>query len=311
MYEKIQKENIKPKHYNEGTQKIKCPSCQPHNHSPKDNPLSFTINNGSAVWNCHHCEYKGAAGSNNFVTAPKKVFVTPVQPKEPQTPSTMFTYFAERGISKETVVKKDIYIDEKVWIAFPYKDENSKVVNIKYRTRDKKFKQSPNAVRTLYNYDMAKDKDVVIFVEGEMDVLTCIEAGFDNVVSLPDGAPAEAKFKEHDARFTALTNCPLEAKKIILFTDNDTAGKSLHSELLHRFGKDMCWYVDYPSDCKDANEVLLKHGAERLRDIINSAAPYPVDGLYTANEYYGAVLDLYNGNYVKPIEVGYTNLDDI
>jgi twinkle protein len=311
MHDKIQKENINPKHYSEGTQKIKCPSCQPHDHNPKDNPLSFTIANNTAVWNCHHCEYKGAAGSTNFVTAPKKVYVTPLEPKSAQTPSTMYTYFAERGISKETVIKKDIYIDGKVWIALPYKDQNEKVVNIKYRTRDKKFKQSPNAVRTLYNYDLAKDEDTVIFVEGEIDVLSCIEVGFDNVVTLPDGAPAEATFKENDARFTALKNCPLKATKIILFTDNDKAGKSLHSELLHRFGKDMCWFVDYPSDCKDANEVLLKHGAERLRDIINSAAPYPVDGLYTANEYYGAVLDLYNGNYVKPIEVGYSNLNEI
>ena len=49
--------------------------------------------------------------------------------------------------------------------------------------------------------------------------------GFDNVVSLPDGAPKEAKFNEQDARFTALENCPLAAKKVILFTDNDDAGK--------------------------------------------------------------------------------------
>ena len=314
MHDVLNKENIRIRSTEEGTtQKVKCPSCQPP-HKAQDNPLSVTINNGHAVWNCHHCGYKGTSlrgNSNNFVTAPKKIYVNPTMPSEPSKPSTLYTWFAERGISKETVLKKNIYVDADAWIAFPYQDADNKVINIKYRTRSKKFKQSPNAQRSLYNYNLAKSCETIIFVEGEMDVLACIEVGFDNVVTLPDGAPKEAKFNEKDARFTALENCPLEAKKVILFTDNDDAGKSLHAELLHRFGKDLCWFVEYPSDCKDANEVLLKHGAERLKDVINKANPYPVDGLYSANDYYGSVLDLYNGNYAKPIEVGYKGLDEI
>jgi twinkle protein len=312
MYDVLRDENITLPNDGEGNQKVKCPSCQPP-HKASDRPLSVTIENGAAVWNCHHCGFKGTTmiKRSNFTTAPKKEYVRPTPPTEINTPATLFSYFAKRGISKETVNKKGIYVADKYWMAFPYLDGNSEVINIKYRTKDKKFKQSPNAQRSLYNYERAKDAESVIFVEGEMDVLTLIECGFDNVVTLPDGAPQEAKFNEKDARFTALETCPLKAKKIILFTDNDGAGKSLHSELLHRFGKDQCWYVDYPSDCKDANEILLKHGAERVRECVNSAVAYPVDGLYKANEYYGAVLDLYNGNYVKPIEVGYANLDKI
>jgi twinkle protein len=311
MYDVLQEKNIKLKNTSEGTHKTKCPECQPP-HNPRDNPLSVTIENGNAVWNCHHCDFRGTTMTkNNFVTAPKKIYVQPSVPEKVNTPSTMFSYFADRGISKETVIKKDIYIEDKYWIAFPYLDENKQVINIKYRTRDKKFKQSPNAKRSLYNYDLAKDEETVIFVEGEIDVLTVIECGFDNVVSLPDGAPKEAKFNEKDARFTALENCPLKAKKVILFTDNDEAGKSLHAELLHRFGKDLCWYVDYPSDCKDANEILKKHGVQKVKDCINNAVPYPVDGLFTANEFYGSVLDLYNGNYAKPLDGGNTQLDNI
>tara|TARA_R110000868_G_scaffold71544_2_gene209449 strand:- start:56 stop:1774 length:1719 start_codon:yes stop_codon:yes gene_type:complete len=311
MHEVLQEENIRLTHQREGNQKVKCPSCQPP-HNSHDNPLSITIEQDSAVWNCHHCDYKGSSmRSSNFVAAPKKQFVRPSMPTDINTPASLYTYFAERGVSKDTVNKMGIYVSDKYWMAFPYRDGNKAVINIKYRTRDKKFKQSPNAQRSLYNYDLAQFEETVIFVEGEMDVLTLVECGFDNVVTLPDGAPKTAKFNEKDARFTALETCPLKAKKVILFTDNDEAGKSLHSELLHRFGKDQCWYVDYPSDCKDANEILLKHGADRVRDCITNAQPYPVDGLYTANEYYGGVLDLYNGNYVKPLSVGYKNLDEI
>jgi twinkle protein len=310
MYDILNENQIKLKSY-EGNTKTKCPKCQPP-HNKNDTPLSVTCDNGNAVWNCHHCGWSGSTNTTtNFVTAREKIYVAPKIPKETSTPSTMYSWFSTRGISKETVLKKGIYIDDKFWIAFPYKDAEGAVVNIKYRTQNKKFKQSPNAKRSLYNYDLAKDSKTIIFVEGEMDALTMIEAGFDNCVTLPDGAPKECKLNPKDKRFMALENCPLKAKKVILFTDNDSAGKSLHKELLHRFGKELCWYVDYPTDCKDANEVLLKHGVKKIQEIIQNAKPYPIDGLFSAHQYYGSVLDLYNGNYVKPIEVGYDNLDEI
>ncbi len=314
MIDILYSENIKVKHHEQGNQKIKCPQCQPP-HDHRDNPLSVTIENDHAVWNCHHCGYSGTTmrgNSTNFVARPKKVFVAPKLPTDPKRPKTLYDWFNERGISKETVDKKSIYVDQEKWIALPYKDETKATVNIKFRTRSKQFKQTPNAKRTLYNYDLAHKQEEVIFVEGEIDVLTLIECGFDNVVSLPDGAPKEAKFNEKDARFTALENCPLpNLKKVILFTDNDEAGKALHAELLHRFGKDLCWYVDYPKDCKDANEILNKHGPQTLKQVVKSASPYPVDGLYRANQYYGAVMDLYDGNYAKPINIGYKDLDEI
>ena len=310
MYDILRDTGIELKRYDQGTEKTKCPECQPP-HKLSDNPLSVTIEGENAVWNCHHCGFKGTtATATNFVTPPRKTYTTPSIPEEKYTPSSLYSYFAERGISKETVIEQGIYAED-AWIALPYYDENKKVVNIKYRTKSKKFKQSPNAKRTLYNYVNAYDKDTVIFVEGEIDALVLIDCGYKNVVTLPDGAPKEAKFNEKDARFTALENCPLQATKIVLFLDNDEAGKSLHAELAHRFGKDRCWYVDYPANCKDANDILLMHGASAVKAAIDKAQPYPVDGLYRANEYYGNVLDLFNGNYTKPIEVGYPNLDEI
>ena len=34
-----------------------------------------------------------------------------------------------------------------------------------------------------------------------------------------------------------------------------------------------------PENCKDANEVLLKEGAEALRKAVDGAIPYPIRGL--------------------------------
>ena len=144
-----------------------------------------------------------------------------------------------------------------------------------------------------------------------MDCLAVAESGFMNVTTLPDGAPAEAKYKEGDKRFVPLQTHPLQAEKIILFVDNDDAGKNLRAELLHRFGKDKCWRVGLPADCKDANDVLLKHGALKLSELVKNARAYPVDGLYNAYAYVNDVFDLYSGNFDKPVEIGYESLDKI
>ena len=88
LEDKLSEEGIRPRSYDSGTQKIKCPQCQPNNHNPKDNPLSLTINDiYSAVWFCHHCEYKGGhdAREKDFVrqiTKPDKPIEKPVMPNK-------------------------------------------------------------------------------------------------------------------------------------------------------------------------------------------------------------------------------------
>ena len=300
---------IRLKTHQHGSQKIKCPECQPP-HNPRDNPLTVTINDEGTVWFCHHCEWSGSYFKTGIIpfAVPKKKYVRPERPKGSHT-DVMIAYFKERGISEDALKSFNIQ-DEDGWYAFQYFNEKGIVENIKYRTRDKRFKQTKDAKQILYNYKEVHDKETVVFVEGEMDVLSCHMAGH-VATTLPNGAPKEAKYKEGDARYKALENCELKASKIILFTDSDEPGKALHKELLHRFGRDRCWYVVIPDDCKDANEVLVRHGKDKLASVIDNAQPYPVEGLYTANDYYGKLHDLYNGNYEKPLDIGIYGLDEI
>ena len=302
---------ISVKHFQEGNQKVKCPRCQPP-HNPRDNPLSVTITYDSVMWKCHHCEWTGGKNTGYIHEPKKKVnYVRPTPPEEPKKPQASFyEYMKERGISKETCEKYKV-VQENEWCAFQYFDENGELTNIKYRTRDKRFRQSANAKSILYNFDKICSSEVIIFTEGEFDVLALAEVGFDYATTLPNGAPKEYKGEENDKRFAALENCNLPATKVILFTDNDDSGKALHKELLHRFGKDVCWYVEIPDNCKDANEVLIKHGPMKLREIVEQAVPYPIEGLYTAADYYSQVNDLYEGDYEKPTEIGMHGLDEI
>ena len=115
--------------------------------------------------------------------------VRPKEPKEQSTSQGINSFFANRSISGSTIEAFGIYrstqsfgSDREPCIAFPYRVDGE-LVNVKYRTQDKKFRQEKNAERTLYNIDRIKShwdltgEKEVIFVEGEMDVLACFEAG--------------------------------------------------------------------------------------------------------------------------------------
>jgi len=73
-------------------------------------------------------------------------------------------------------------------MAFPYY-RNGQLVNVKYRGPNKTFWQVKGAEKILYGLDDIVNQEWIIIVEGEIDKLALEEAGFSNVVSVPDGAP--------------------------------------------------------------------------------------------------------------------------
>jgi twinkle protein len=250
----------------------------------------------------------------------------------------MLEWFAARGISKETVEAFGIYRTERSFggdlapaYAFPY-FLDGELVNVKYRSAKKQFGQEPKAERTLYNIDAVKKewdgineipKDcfrpqkTVTFVEGEIDVLTLWECGFRTVISLPDGAPQKLKQDPDDKRFRALAASGWldEALKVIIAVDTDGPGNILALELAHRFGKDRCWRVQWPSlndvRTKDANEALIHHGPEAVKECIAAAVQYPIDGVYQVEDYTPEVFDIYRGNVQQPVSTGFLSLDKI
>tara|TARA_R100000773_G_scaffold22815_1_gene20118 strand:- start:20757 stop:22511 length:1755 start_codon:yes stop_codon:yes gene_type:complete len=314
LTEALQRNQIQPKTMVVGTQKIKCPQCQGFNggHKYSDNPLSLTIkDDANAVWHCHHCGWSSHVSKQGKrltkYRAPE--FKKPKMNQDSDN-RDMLKYMKERGISNAIVEKYKLY-QQGEWFCFPYFNELGELTNVKSRTKDKRFRQESDAKSIIYNYDNIHNKDTVIWVEGEMDVLSFAEIGIDYATTLPNGAPKEFKGKPDDKRFSALSHCPLNLKKIIIFTDNDESGRALHQEILHRFGKDIAWKVKIPQGIKDANELLVKQGPQALQEAIDNAVPYPVDGLYTTRDYYHQIHELYDGNYDKPLEIGVPSIDGL
>ena len=129
-----------------------------------------------------------------------------------------------------------------------------KVIGIKYRTIDKKiFSERESQSDYLLGWQLVKDFSYIIIVEGEIDLLSALEVGFESVVSLPFGA-GNLKSIENQKDWLSSFD------KIIIATDNDTQGKKSKDEIIKilsniKSNKDKLFEVDL-GIYKDFNEVL-------------------------------------------------------
>lgn len=267
--------------------KTTCPQCS-HTRKKKTYPC-LNVNTVKGMWHCHHCGWSGAltGGVLNQSAPPKRRVYHRPDFRPTVLSDGAMTFFTKRGITTEVLIRNRISM-ERVWmpqledevqsIAFPYY-KGGEVVNIKYRDKDKNFRQVASAQKILYKYDDIRE--VTIITEGEMDALAIEVAGFQNAVSVPDGAPSpDAKHFEN--KFEFLDDEALDkVKTFILAVDNDEPGTKLEDELSRRLGRDKCLRVTWPEDCKDANEVLIKHGAQVLRECIEDAKAFPVEGVFS------------------------------
>lgn len=241
-----------------------------------------------------------SAGAFSLTYKPPKEFTKP-NPKLEPLEKAQIEWFASRGISAKTLERNQVQFERNVWIAgapspaiaFPY-FRNGELVNIKYRSIEKRFTQIKGAEKVLYGLDDVAGATDVIFVEGEIDKLSLEEAGFLNVVSVPDGAPRDVKEgalpdPEEDTKFSYLwaSRGLLDlAARVIIATDNDGPGNALAEELARRLGRERCWRVKWPGDDapggkrKDANDVLVKDGPGALQQAIEKAEAYPIRGLF-------------------------------
>lgn len=310
-----------------GQFKTVCPKCSPDRRNKKDPCLSVNITDG--VWNCHHCMWTGSL-KKVFVpyTAPKvykrpKINMQPIEPKD-----RAAVYLNKRGITDE-VIKRNKISFGKEWmpqtqqeesvIIFPYYKDGV-LVNAKFRDGAKNFKQSKNAEKVFYKVDDIKNNDIenggtdfCIITEGEIDALSFEVAGFWNAISVPDGAP-QKKLDENSKKLEYFDNCYKYFDKlqtVFLALDSDAPGKILRDELARRVGKEKCMVVQYPSDCKDANEVLCKHGPEALEDCMSKAEPFPLDGVIQAGELKDDVMQLYFDGLKPGDKLGHHGFDEL
>lgn len=187
-------------------------------------------------------------------------------------------YLASRGISEDTCRRYRITVkkDAPNILVFPFINEKSEMECIKYRKTDFDKSKDKNkewfekqSKPILFGMAQCEDYSRLIITEGQMDALALAEAGLKNTVSVPNGSNG----------FTWIPFCWSwinRFSEIVVFGDYEptkSGTPTLIAEISKRFYSKKVYQVrllDY-CDCKDANEILQKRGAEALINAVNNA----------------------------------------
>ena len=312
------------------TARVVCPFCTPERRKQKSKDMTLTRKpDGAVVYFCHHCLENGS------VQPQKQEITLSAVPSKVITSNKLeerhYAYLQSRGISKVTADKMGLFAADK-WFArldkksdaigFPYYRDGA-LVSAKYRSfPEKDFTQDSGGAHDFFALDKVEKGKPLIIVEGEIDCLTLIEAGVENVVSVPSGAPikvADGKvLPSEDKRFSYVWNAREiidAAPYIVLATDQDAPGQALAEELARRIGKEKCRVAKFNK--KDLNEVFLSDDdptrtpGEIIADIIADAHPYPIAGLTDPSAYADRLNDLYAKGTGKGFSTGYSSVDTI
>lgn len=222
-------------------------------------------------------------------------------------------YFESRGISQKTLLTMKIgekmeYLPqaekEVNCIFFPF-FKSGELINVKYRDAKKNFKLSSGAELIWYNYDAILNHEEIIICEGEIDALSFMQAGFDNVVSVPNGANI-GKMQYFDSSFDDLN----KVKSFVIATDNDVKGVELKNDLIRRLGFEKCKIASFKA-FKDANDVIVSDGVETLKNIVNSAQITPMPDVFSVDDFQKELDDYFENGMPQGKTIGDESLDTL
>lgn len=206
---------------------------------------------------------------------------------------------AARGITDEVAERLGVVSaisdrgdDRRTWLAFPHTFGGGTHWQFRTLTGDKQFKTSTETTgyRTFFNEAVLRDralgKQPAVITEGQLDCLALAQAGYQRAVSVPDGAPA--KMTDGDGAKTKYAylehyrSAFEDMDSVVIWADDDPAGRALMADLTARIGASRCKFVVPTRGCKDANDVLLRHGPEAVLAMIAEARWCQVTGYYSS-----------------------------
>ena len=293
-----------------------CPKCRDSRSNKRDRSLSVDLDNG--LWKCHYCGFSGRLPKEKTYESSlkyqRKEYVKPALKGSALLSEKVLRWFAERGISMQTLTKMKI-TEGKEWMPQKGKEVNTiqfnyykdgELINTKFRTGDKCFKLVSNAELIPYNLDAIKGSMSCVITEGEMDTLSFIECGREDVISVPNGANANLSYLDD-----YLEEYFDDKEIIYIASDSDTKGVMLREELLRRFGPERCKVVEYGEGCKDANEHLMMYGKDSLLQCLNNAIEPKIEGVFHIEDVEKPLDLLYRKGLQRGYTIGFENFDEL
>jgi twinkle protein len=137
--------------------------------------------------------------------------------------------------------------------------------------RDLDASAPPIVPGTLHNAAAVARPDVVVWADCRATFDTVRRAGYPQLVAL---IPAErgdiyAPLKDHAALLDKVGKFVLAG-----------GARDFVEELARRLGRHRVWRVTWPDGCADAEATQQKHGLAGVRDAIENAEPYPIEGIH-------------------------------
>lgn len=269
----------------------KCPYCRPRDKH------TFSINVNTGMFECKRakCGVRGnmITLSRDFdfslgkdvdayyrtVDYSRKQY-REFKTKHIETKDEAIEYLDGRGIFPEIVRKYEITISDKQnhVMVFPFRDENGELQFIKYRNlkfdKDKGGSKEwceKNCKPILFGMNHCSGNGRLVITEGQIDSLSCTQAGIENAVSVPTGKNG----------FTWIPYCwdwVNGFDRIVVFGDCENGMITLAEELRRRWPMKVSVVrsEDYKG-CKDANEILKTFGPEAVRFAVDNAEPQNLD----------------------------------
>lgn len=283
---------IQAKQRGDELQLIACPYC--NGGSNRRDKGTFSINLRTGQFKCLRASC-GVTGNmitlardfdfslgtqNDEYYRPQKKYrslQTPKQAIVPKEPAV--EYLAGRDISENVTKLYEIttQTEHSNILVFPFFDDKGILQFVKYRKTD--FDRTKDANKEwceanckpiLFGMKQCNGFDRLVITEGQIDSLSVAAAGIANAVSVPTGAKG----------FTWLPYCwdwINNFQEIVVFGDYENGKITLLEELSRRLHTTVKHVraEDY-LDCKDANEILQKHGAEQVRKCVENAVIVPL-----------------------------------
>lgn len=282
-----------------GEVKTVCPKCS-HQRKKKNDP-SLGVNIDTGVWKCHHCSWSGSVNQ----------YVRP-EPKQPIKTEGIYEYFEKRKISKETV---DVFgiTESKEWMPQDQKEHrvicfnyflDGELINIKFKTADKKFKMVKDARKIPYNIDAIKDSHYAIICEGEEETMVWHQSNL-KAVSVPNGASRN----NNNLDWLDSTIDLFDEKVIYLATDNDEPGRKLREDLARRFTSADIRIIEFPENEKDANDCLKRYGQDFINRLFENATALPISEISSAMDYLSVIQSYHKDGYPIGSLVGMSETD--
>ena len=192
------------------------------------------------------------------------------------------TNIPDRGISREVCelyeIKMEVTDGQLSAHYYPY-TKDGKITAYKKRTLPKTFGVEGSFANVeLFGQSAFPSGGLkVIITEGELDAMSVQEAHIDKygkpypVVSMPSASGKSALLANRDWLRSF--------KEIILFLDNDDAGKKAQKEAADILGIEKVKIAQ--GGLKDPNEILLKNGKRAVLEAVWNAQPYSPAGIVT------------------------------